>query len=135
MSWKEKKKQHIYLHILLKISKFAKFFQNIKINMPQDKSTHKFSELQNKLSSEQLKSSTIFHTLKSFRLSVNFSEFNHLKSQGYAFNLVLSLLIWMTLQSKRTVNSSLSELSDFGFNLKKDVYYRLKNSTTKRTDF
>ena len=98
--------------------------------MPQDKSTNKFSELQNNFSSDQLKSSTIFQTLKSFKLSANFSEFNHLKSQGYSFNLVLSLLIWITIQSKKTVNSSLSELSDLGVNLKKDVYYRLKNSTT-----
>jgi len=75
-----------------------------------------------------LRSSTIFQTLKSLKLSANFAEFNHLKSQGYAFNVVLSLLIWMVLQSKKTVNSSLSELSDNGIKLEKDVYYRLKNS-------
>jgi hypothetical protein len=34
----------------------------------------------------------------------------------------------MTIQSKKTVNSSLSELSDNGVKIKKDVYYRLKNS-------
>ena len=91
--------------------------------MPQDKSIDKFSELQNNFSSDQLKSSTIFHILNSFKLSVNFSEFNHLKSQGYSFNLVLSLLIWMVIQSKNTVNSSLSELSDLGIKVKKkDVY-------------
>jgi hypothetical protein len=96
--------------------------------MPQDKITNKISELQNNFSSDQLKSSTIFQTLKSLKLSANFAEFNHLKSQGYAFNFVLSLLIWMTIQSKKTVNSSLSELSDYGVKLGNDVYYRLKNS-------
>ena len=96
--------------------------------MLHDKITEKFSELQNNFRSNQLRSTTIFQTLKSLKLSANFAEFNYLKSQGYAFNLVLSLLIWMTLQSKKTVNSSLSELSDNGINLKNDVYYRLKNS-------
>ena len=96
--------------------------------MLNDKDTHKISELQKEFSSEQLKSSNIFHTLKSLKLSANFSEFNFLKKQGYAFNLVLSVLIWMTVRSIKTVNSSLSELSDNGFHLKKDVYYRLKNS-------
>jgi len=96
--------------------------------MLHDKITEKISELQNNFSSIQLRSSTIFQTLKSLKLSANFAEFNHLKSQGYAFNVVLSLLIWMVLKSKKTVNSSLSELSDNGIKLEKDVYYRLKNS-------
>ena len=97
--------------------------------MLDDKVTTKISELQNNFSSDSLKSSTIFQTLKSLKLSANFSEFNFLKAQGYAFNLVLSLLIWLTLQSKKTVNSSLADLSDNGIKVKKDVFYRLKNST------
>jgi len=97
--------------------------------MLRNKITEKISELQNNFSSNALRSSTIFQTLKSFKLSANFAEFNFLKLQGYAFNVVLSLLIWMTIQSKKTVNSSLSELSDNGISIKKDVYYRLKNST------
>jgi hypothetical protein len=96
--------------------------------MPQDKVTNKISELQNNFSSAQLKSSTIFQTLKSLKLSANFSDFNYLKEQGYTFNLVLSFLIWMTIHSKNTVNSSLSDLSDNGVCLGKDVYYRFKNS-------
>jgi len=96
--------------------------------MLRDKITKKFSELQNDFSSNELKSSTIFQTLQSLRLSANFAEFNFLKKQGYAFDLVLSLLICMTVRSKKTVNSSLSELSDSGINIEKDVYYRLKNS-------
>jgi hypothetical protein len=96
--------------------------------MLHDKVTQQISELQENFSSNQMKSSTIFQTIKSLKLSANFSEFDHLKTQGYAFNLVLSLLIWMTLQSKNTVNSSLSELSENNINLSKDVYYRLKNS-------
>jgi hypothetical protein len=96
--------------------------------MPQDKVTNKNSELQNNFSSDQLQSSTISQTLKSLKLSANFSDFNYLKEQGYTFNLVLSFLIWMTIHSKKTVNSSLSDLSDNGVNLGKDVYYRFKNS-------
>ena len=105
--------------------------------MPQDKITNKISELQSNFSSDQLKSSTIFQTLRSLKLSAKFAEFNHLKTQGYALNLVLSVLIWMTVHSKKTVNSSLSELSDNGIRLGNDVYlycvrstryYRLKNS-------
>jgi hypothetical protein len=96
--------------------------------MPHDKVSKKISELQNEISSNQMRSSTIFQMLKSMKLSANFSDFNFLKVQGYSFQLVLSLLIWMTLQSKKTVNSSLSELSDNGVHLEKDVYYRLKNS-------
>jgi hypothetical protein len=96
--------------------------------MLRDKVTNKFSELQNNFSSEQMKSSTIFQMLKSLKLSANFAEFNHLKTKGYAFGFVLSLLIWMVIQSKKTVNLSLSELSDNGIHLEKDVFYRLKNS-------
>jgi predicted nucleic acid-binding Zn finger protein len=96
--------------------------------MLRDKITEKISELQKNFSSNQLRSSSIFQTLQSLKLSANFAEFNHLKSQGYAFNVVLSLLIWMIIQSKKTVNSSLSELSDNGITLEKDVYYRLKNN-------
>jgi predicted nucleic acid-binding Zn finger protein len=96
--------------------------------MPRDKVTNKISEPQNKFSSDRLKSSTIFQMLKSLKLSANFAEFNNLKAQGCAFNLVLSLLIWMTIQSTKTVNSSLSELSDNGVDLGNDVYYRVKNS-------
>ena len=116
------------MHNSLKFSKFAKFFQKRETNMLRDKITKKFSELQNDFSSNELKSSTIFQTLQSLRLSANFAEFNFLKKQGYAFDLVLSLLICMTVRSKKTVNSSLSELSDSGINIEKDVYYRLKNS-------
>jgi hypothetical protein len=96
--------------------------------MPHDKVSNKISELQNNSSSHQMRSFSIFETLKSLKLSANFSEFNFLKVQGYPFHLVLSLLIWMTLQSKKTLNSSLSDLSDNGVHLEKDVYYRLKNS-------
>jgi hypothetical protein len=93
------------------------------------KVTKKISELQEDSSSSQLKSATIFQTIKSLRLSANFAEFNHLKKQGYTFNVVLSVLIWVILQSKKTVNSSLPELLDNGISIEKDVYYRLKNST------
>jgi hypothetical protein len=104
------------------------FSINKKTNMLDDKITQKISELQKNFSSSQLERSTIFQTLKSLKLSANFAEFNFLKKQGYAFNLVLSVLIWMTLRSIKTVNSSLSELFENGILLEKDVYYRLKNS-------
>ena len=96
--------------------------------MLQDKVTKQISELQTNFSSKQMRSSTIFQTLKSMKFSANFSEFNFLKTQGYAFNIVLSLLIWMTLQSKKTVNSSISELLENNTGLAKDVFYRIKNS-------
>jgi hypothetical protein len=96
--------------------------------MPQDKVTKQISELQNNFSSDQIKSSTIFFFLLSLKLSANFAEFNNLKAHGYAFNLVLSLLIWLTIQSKKTVNSSLSDLSDNEIRVGNDVFYRLKNS-------
>jgi len=96
--------------------------------MLQDKVTKQISELQTNFSSNQMSNSTIFQTLKSLKLSANFAEFNYLKTQGYAFNLILSLLIWMTLQSKKTVNSSITELSENNIGLEKDVFYRLKNS-------
>jgi hypothetical protein len=97
--------------------------------MPNRKDIKKISELEENFSSDQLKISTIFQTLKSLKLSVNFSEFNFLKKQGYAFNVVLLVLIWLTVHDKKTVNSSLSELSANGIKAEKDVYYRLKNST------
>jgi hypothetical protein len=90
--------------------------------------TKKITELKKKISTDEFKNSTIFQTLKSFKLSANFTEFNFLKKQGYTFDLILSLLIWMNIRSKETVNSSLSELSENGILLRKDVFYRLKNS-------
>ena len=89
--------------------------------MPSDKITNKISELQTNFSSEQLKCSTIFQTINSLKLASNFKEFNSLKQQGYTFDVVLSVLIWIVLRSKTTVNSALSELSDYGINIKKDV--------------
>jgi len=96
--------------------------------MLHDKITEKITELQTNFSLDQMRSSTVFQTLTSLKLTANFAEFNFLKTQGYAFNGVLSLLIWMRFKSKKTVNSSLTELSENGINLEKDVYYRLKNS-------
>ena len=96
--------------------------------MLHDKVTKQISELQTNFSSNQMRSSSIFQTLKSLKLSANFAEFNFLKTQGYAFNHVLSVLIWMTLQSKKTVNYSITELSENNIGLEKDVFYRLKNS-------
>ena len=92
--------------------------------MLRDKITNKISELQNDFSSKEVKSSIIFQTLKSLKMSATFSEFNHLKTQGYSFSLVLTLLIWQTIRSKKTVNSSLSDLSENGITIAKDVYYR-----------
>jgi len=96
--------------------------------MLHDKVTEQISELQTSFNSNQMRSENIFQTLKSLKLSANFAEFNFLKTQGYTFNFVLSLLIWMSLRSKKTVNSSLPELSENNIKLAKDVYYRLKNS-------
>jgi hypothetical protein len=96
--------------------------------MLRDKVTKQISELQTTFSSDQMKSSTIIQSLQSMKLSANFSEFNFLKTQGYSFNLVFSLLIWISIRSIKTVNSSLSELSSNGIHLSKDVFYRLKNS-------
>ena len=50
--------------------------------MPSHKVTKQISELQTNFSSDQLRSSTIFQSLKSLKLSANFSEFNFLKKQG-----------------------------------------------------
>ena len=71
--------------------------------MLRDKVTDKISELQNNFTgSDRLKSSIIFQTLQSLKLSANFAGFNFFKQQGYAFNFVLSLLIWMTIQPEKT---------------------------------
>jgi len=60
--------------------------------MPSYKVSKNISELQADIGSNSLGSSIISHTLKSLRLSVNFSEFNFLKKQGYAFDFVLSTM-------------------------------------------
>ena len=82
--------------------------------MLHNKITEKITELQTNFSLDQMRSSTVFQTLTSLKLTANFAEFNFLKTQGYAFNGVLSLLIWMRFKSKKTVNSSLTELSENG---------------------
>jgi hypothetical protein len=96
--------------------------------MLQDKVTAKISELQTNFSSNSMEVSNILQTFRAMKLSESFSEFNHMKTEGYSFKLVLSLLIWMIVHSRSTVNSSLSSLSERGIRLGKDVYYRFKNS-------
>ncbi|MDR0506985.1 MAG: hypothetical protein LBH32_09260 [Dysgonamonadaceae bacterium] len=68
-----------------------------------DKVTTDFSELQIK----QTEGAGILQSINSLKLSNCFSAFKSFKQQGYSFKLVLSLLIWMVLHSKKSLNTSL----------------------------
>jgi hypothetical protein len=64
---------------------------------------------------------------KALKLTESFSEFNRMKSRGYSFKTILTLLIWMVVLPEKTVSSSLKTLHDSGMHMGKDVFYRLKN--------
>ena len=96
--------------------------------MLRDKVKENVSELQNDFSSEKIGKTSIIQSIRSLKLSEHFSEFNQLKQQGYQFSSILSLMVWMVLSEKKSVNSSLSELSENNISMEKDVFYRIKNS-------
>ena len=96
--------------------------------MLQDKVTKKISELSSDFSEKNLERSFFSSGFKALNLTACFSEFSHFKSKGYSFQSVLSLLLWMTTQAGKTVNSSLPALIDNGVVMGKDVFFRLKNN-------
>jgi hypothetical protein len=95
--------------------------------MLQHKITKKISEIGIGLNESKLDSQSFLSGFKALKLTGSFSEFNYFKKDGYSFQLVLSVLIWFTLRSCKTVNSSLHLLQEQGVSMGKDVFFRLKN--------
>jgi hypothetical protein len=96
--------------------------------MLRDKVTKRVSEIQTGFNRDGFSIDKLMDTFKAMKLTESFSEFNEIKKEGFSFKLVISLMILMVLLGQETVNSSLSKLKEFGYELGKDVYYRLLNN-------
>jgi Transposase DDE domain. len=95
--------------------------------MLHDKSIKRIEEIQTDFHPNEISVEKILSGFKALKLTESFSEFNKMKSRGYSFKTVLSLLIWMVVLPEKTVSSSLKTLHDNGLQMGKDVFYRLKN--------
>ena len=72
----------------------------------------------------------IFSRFKALKLSECFSEFKFFKRRGYDFKMVLAILVSMVVSPEKTVNSYLNGSGGEGFSMGKDVFYRLKKSSS-----
>ncbi|GHT18238.1 hypothetical protein FACS189429_4370 [Bacteroidia bacterium] len=95
--------------------------------MLRDKITKNISEITNDFSKNKLDGVNVLRSFRALKLTERFSEFKNIKRCGYNFQIILSALIWIVTQKEKTVNSSLSALSEMGICCGKDAYYRLKN--------
>ena len=93
--------------------------------MLQCKDINKLSELKNGFTQRWLEPDFIFNSLKCYPFSGLCKCFNPLKVKGYKIDLVISILISLPFIGISTV-SSLTSFID----IKKDVFYRLKNNPT-----
>ena len=98
--------------------------------MLYDKSIKRIAEIQTDFSPNELSIEKILSSSEALKLTESFSEFNRMKSKGYSFETVLTLLIWMVVLPEKTVSMSLKTLHDNGLYIGKDAFYRLKNRET-----
>ncbi|MDR2840271.1 MAG: transposase [Paludibacter sp.] len=98
--------------------------------MLRDKITKNISEIEIDFNENKLNSENVLSGFKAMKLTEHFSEFSNFKKDGYSFQWVISLLLWMLARGNKTVNSSLSELNEQGIQIGKDVFFRLKNNET-----
>jgi hypothetical protein len=98
--------------------------------MLRDKSIKRIKEIQTDFNEKGLSEEKILSCFKALKLTECFTEFNRMKSKGYSFKTVLTLLIWMVALPAKTVSSSQKTLQATGQHLGVDVFYRLKNKGT-----
>ena len=80
--------------------------------MLHDKSIKRIAEIQTDFSPNGLSIEKIQSRFKVLKLTESFSEFNRMKSKGYNFKTVLTLLIWMVVLPDKTVSMSLKTLEN-----------------------
>jgi hypothetical protein len=94
--------------------------------MLQDKDIKKIQELETDFTPSRVSADDIFSRFKALKLS----EFNFFKRRGYDLRMVLATLISMVVSPDKTVNSYLTSPTGEDSSMGKDVFYRLKNSSS-----
>jgi hypothetical protein len=90
----------------------------------------KDSRVENGFYPSRVSADDIFSRFKALKLSGCFSEFNFFKRRGYDFKMVLSILVSMVVSPEKTVNSYIGSATGESSLMGKDVFYRLKNSSS-----
>jgi len=98
--------------------------------MLQDKDIKKIQELKADYTPKWVSAENIFSRFKALKLSESLSEFKSFKSRGFDFKTVLAVLVSMVVSSDKTVHSYLNSLTGESSVMGKDVFYRMKNSSS-----
>lgn len=98
--------------------------------MLQDKDIKKIQELKTDYTPTWVSAENIFSRFKALKLSEGLSEFKSFKSRGFDFKTTLAILVSMVVSAEKTVHSYLNSATGEGSVMGKDVFYRMKNSST-----
>ena len=98
--------------------------------MLRNKDIKKIQELEADFAPVRVSAEDIFSRFKALKLSEGLSEFKWFKTRGYDFKMVLAMLVSMVVSPDKTVNSYLNSPTGEGSSMGKDVFYRLKNSSS-----
>lgn len=96
--------------------------------MLQSKDINKISELKNGFTPKWLEPDFISSSLKCFSFSSLCKVVSEVKTKGYSFEWIMTLLLSMPFISAQTVNSMLNGYVKHQIEAGKDTFYRLKNN-------
>jgi predicted nucleic acid-binding Zn finger protein len=97
--------------------------------MLQSKDINKISELKNGFTTRWLEPDFILSSLTCFSFSAACKSLNPLKKRGYSFEMIFSCLITLPFLGIQSVNAFAGNVVTDHIKAKKDVFYRLKNSS------
>lgn len=96
--------------------------------MLRSKDINKISELKNGFTQRWLEPDFILGSLNNFKFSSLCKLFTSLKTKGYSFELIFSILISLGFTGGNTINSMINSYLSKQIEAGKDVFYRLKNN-------
>lgn len=96
--------------------------------MLQGKDINKISELKNGFTPRWLEPDFISSSLKCFSFSNLCKVVSEVKTKGYSFEWIMTILLSMPFISAQTVNSMLNGYVKHQIEAGKDTFYRLKNN-------
>ena len=96
--------------------------------MLRNKDINKISELKNGFTPQWLEPDFILSSLKCFSFSTLCKCLNTLKKRGYSFEIIFSSLICLPFLGLKTVHSFTGSVLSNHIEMRKDVFYRLKNN-------
>lgn len=96
--------------------------------MLQCKDINKLSELKNSFTPRWVEPDFIASSLKSFSFSKLSESISEIKTKGYSFEFIMTILLSMPFIESATVNSMLNGFVKHYLHVGKDTFYRLKNN-------